>query len=150
MEATTDDFDRPTHDRGSPAVRAAKDITFGSVCQINFIQSHSQPNLVLQAAGIVSKVFEHPFDLTKVRLQAQVLDATARFRGPLDCLVQTFKNEGARGLYRVCILFFPSPREVLIGGVSSIGSTCTNSWRNGRERYIVPCIWRAAKPHSTS
>ncbi|KAI0280386.1 mitochondrial carrier domain-containing protein [Russula aff. rugulosa BPL654] len=66
----------------SPTMRAAKDITFGS------------------AAGIVSKVFEHPFDLTKVRLQAQVLDATARFRGPLDCLVRTFRSEGMRGLYR--------------------------------------------------
>ena len=61
-----------------------------------------------QAAGIVSKVFEHPFDLTKVRLQAQVLDATARFRGPLDCLVRTFRSEGMRGLYRVRLLsFFP-------------------------------------------
>jgi hypothetical protein len=49
----------------------------------------------------VSKVFEHPFDLTKVRLQVQVLDATARFRGPLDCLDRTFRNEGMRGLYRV-------------------------------------------------
>ena len=55
----------------------------------------------LQAAGIVSKVFEHPFDLTKVRLQVQVLDATARFRGPLDCLARTFTDEGVRGLYRV-------------------------------------------------
>lgn len=63
-------------------MRAAKDITFGS------------------AAGIASKFLEHPFDLTKVRLQAQVLDATARFRGPLDCLAQTFKKEGFRGLYR--------------------------------------------------
>ena len=63
-------------------------------------------NTASQAAGIVSKVFEHPFDLTKVRLQAQVLDATARFRGPLDCLVLTFRNEGMRGLYRVCLRFF--------------------------------------------
>ncbi|KAI0313329.1 mitochondrial carrier domain-containing protein [Amylostereum chailletii] len=68
--------------QGSPAVRAAKDITFGSI------------------AGMVSKVLEHPFDLTKVRLQTQVLDATARFNGPLDCLAQTYKNEGIRGLYR--------------------------------------------------
>ncbi|KAG0694855.1 mitochondrial carrier [Suillus ampliporus] len=52
----------------SSAVRAAKDITFGSI------------------AGMVSKVFEHPFDLTKVRLQSQVLDTTARFNGPIDCL----------------------------------------------------------------
>lgn len=50
---------------------------------------------------MVSKVFEHPFDLTKVRLQSQVLDATARFNGPIDCLVQTWRKEGVRGLYRV-------------------------------------------------
>ncbi|KAH9990987.1 mitochondrial carrier domain-containing protein [Russula compacta] len=85
MEASPNALDPYTHDSsraGSPTVRAAKDITFGSV------------------AGIVSKVFEHPFDLTKVRLQVQVLDATARFRGPLDCLVRTFNGEGVRGLYR--------------------------------------------------
>ncbi|KAG1846099.1 mitochondrial carrier [Suillus subalutaceus] len=64
------------------AMRAVKDITFGSI------------------AGMVSKVFEHPFDLTKVRLQSQVLDTTARFNGPIDCLVKTWKNEGVRGLYR--------------------------------------------------
>ncbi|OSX63365.1 hypothetical protein POSPLADRAFT_1138990 [Postia placenta MAD-698-R-SB12] len=64
------------------SVRALKDITFGSV------------------AGMTSKVFEHPFDLTKVRLQSQVLDATARFKGPIDCLVQTWQKEGIRGLYR--------------------------------------------------
>lgn len=54
-----------------------------------------------QIAGMVSKVFDHPFDLCKVRLQAQVLDHSARFRGPVDCLTQTWKNEGIRGLYRV-------------------------------------------------
>ncbi|KAI0635304.1 mitochondrial carrier [Trametes polyzona] len=66
----------------SITVRALKDITFGSI------------------AGIASKIFEHPFDLTKVRLQSQVLDAQARFSGPLDCLVQTWRKEGIRGLYR--------------------------------------------------
>lgn len=59
---------------------------------------------------MVSKVFEHPFDLTKVRLQSQVLDATARFNGPIDCLTQTWKKEGIRGLYRVrnfvCLFIF--------------------------------------------
>ncbi|CAE6476863.1 unnamed protein product [Rhizoctonia solani] len=63
-------------------VLALKDIAYGS------------------AAGIVSKVFEHPFDLCKVRLQSQVLDATARFSGPVDCLYKTWKFEGIRGLYR--------------------------------------------------
>ncbi|KAH7105177.1 mitochondrial carrier [Auriculariales sp. MPI-PUGE-AT-0066] len=52
------------------------------------------------AAGMISKVFEHPFDLTKVRLQTQVLDHQARFSGPIDCLRQTYTKEGIRGLYR--------------------------------------------------
>jgi len=68
--------------RDSTTVRAFKDITYGII------------------AGMASKVFEHPFDLTKVRLQAQVLDSTARFNGPIDCLKKTWKNEGIRGLYR--------------------------------------------------
>ncbi|KAJ4468782.1 mitochondrial carrier [Lentinula aciculospora] len=63
-------------------VRVLKDIIFGSI------------------AGMVSKVFEHPFDLTKVRLQSQVLDSSARFAGPIDCLTKTWKNEGISGLYR--------------------------------------------------
>ena len=50
---------------------------------------------------MTAKVFEHPFDLTKVRLQSQVLDSEARFSGPIDCLMQTWKKEGIRGLYRV-------------------------------------------------
>ncbi|KDR76475.1 hypothetical protein GALMADRAFT_246843 [Galerina marginata CBS 339.88] len=66
----------------STGLRAIREITYGSI------------------AGMVSKVFEHPFDLTKVRLQSQVLDSTARFNGPIDCLTQTWKKEGVRGLYR--------------------------------------------------
>ncbi|KZT61715.1 mitochondrial carrier [Calocera cornea HHB12733] len=63
-------------------LRGLKDIAFGSV------------------AGMVSKVFEHPFDLCKVRLQAQVLDERPTFKGPIDCLHKTYINEGIRGLYR--------------------------------------------------
>jgi Mitochondrial carrier protein len=50
---------------------------------------------------MVSKVFEHPFDLTKVRLQSQVLDINSRFDGPIDCLTKTWRREGISGLYRV-------------------------------------------------
>ncbi|KZO98457.1 putative mitochondrial amino acid transporter ARG-13 [Calocera viscosa TUFC12733] len=63
-------------------LRGMKDIAFGS------------------AAGMVSKVFEHPFDLCKVRLQSQVLDEKPTFKGPIDCLYKTYANEGIRGLYR--------------------------------------------------
>lgn len=50
---------------------------------------------------MVAEIFEYPLDLAKVRLQSQVLDSTARFSGPLDCLVRTWQDEGFRGLYRV-------------------------------------------------
>lgn len=55
---------------------------------------------------MAAKIFEHPFDLCKVRLQSQVLDEKPRFNGPIDCLYKTWKYEGIRGLYRVCCLFY--------------------------------------------
>ncbi|KAJ7599283.1 mitochondrial carrier [Mycena floridula] len=70
----------------SEPLRAVKDITFGSI------------------AGMAAKIFEHPFDLTKVRLQAQLLTefsaSAPKFAGPIDCLRKTHANEGFRGLYR--------------------------------------------------
>ncbi|KIJ63164.1 hypothetical protein HYDPIDRAFT_113761 [Hydnomerulius pinastri MD-312] len=81
-EGHSTDF-RPSEGGGDSAtIRAVKDIAFGSI------------------AGMVAEVFEFPFDLAKVRLQSQVLDSTARFGGPLDCLLQTWRDEGIRGLYR--------------------------------------------------
>ncbi|KAH9816239.1 mitochondrial carrier domain-containing protein [Melampsora americana] len=68
--------------RPLPQKHPLKDIGYGSV------------------AGICSKLFEHPFDLVKVRLQSQPLDQALRFRGPWDCLRQTTAQEGIRGLYR--------------------------------------------------
>lgn len=59
------------------------------------------PDSTMEAAGMASKVLEHPFDLTKVRLQSQVLDNAPRYKGPIDCLTSTWKHEGFRGLYRV-------------------------------------------------
>jgi ornithine carrier protein len=91
----------PLEPSSPPSWRGLKDVAFGSVrlsrlsiaLILNFFGS--------KAAGMVSKVFEHPFDLCKVRLQSQVMDQTARFNGPIDCLRQTWQKEGLRGLYRV-------------------------------------------------
>jgi Mitochondrial carrier protein len=94
----------------STAVRAVRDISFGSVSHIYYKPQYISKLTFSKVAGMVSKVFEHPFDLCKVRLQSQVLDHTARFSGPIDCLTQTWKSEGLRGLYRV------RPFVVLIQG----------------------------------
>ncbi|KAI9316845.1 mitochondrial carrier domain-containing protein [Dichotomocladium elegans] len=53
------------------------------------------------AAGVVSGITKlsvgHPFDTVKVRLQTSTKD---RFKGPLDCLMQTVRKEGVRALYK--------------------------------------------------
>ncbi|OCF33864.1 mitochondrial ornithine carrier protein [Kwoniella heveanensis BCC8398] len=61
---------------------ALEDITFGS------------------AAGMIAKVFEHPFDLVKVRLQSQPTDRALTYKGPWDCFKKTSAKEGFFGLYR--------------------------------------------------
>jgi hypothetical protein len=52
------------------------------------------------AAGIVGRIFTHPLDTAKARLQAPGEIFTHRNQGPIDVLVQTSRNEGIRGLYR--------------------------------------------------
>ena len=54
-------------------------------------------------AATIAASITHPLDLTKVRLQSQVLDTTARFNGPWDCLKTTWAEEGILGLYRVSL-----------------------------------------------
>lgn len=93
----------PTNEvRDAAIIDGAKDIAFGSVSVVQLVQFERLS--IFQVAGMVSKVFEHPFDLCKVRLQSQVLDDIARFNGPIDCLTKTWRNEGVRGLYRVSML----------------------------------------------
>ncbi|KAI3332884.1 carrier protein YMC2 [Ustulina deusta] len=48
-------------------------------------------------SGIAKLSVGHPFDTIKVRLQTT--DPT-RFSGPLQCLTQTLRHEGIRGLYK--------------------------------------------------
>ena len=119
----------------SAAHLAAKDITFGSV-RIHGSRCR-QIVTCRQISGIASKIFEHPFDLTKVRLQSQVLDATARFNGPIDCLVRTFRNEGVRGLYRVrhCLVFLRAWSHGCCKGVA-----CTSHGRHGRKRNALRVV----------
>ncbi|CAH0014742.1 unnamed protein product [Clonostachys rhizophaga] len=48
-------------------------------------------------SGVAKLTVGHPFDTVKVRMQTT--DAT-RFRGPLQCAMQTISQEGFRGLYK--------------------------------------------------
>ena len=56
-------------------------------------------------AGIISRLVTHPLDTVKARLQAPPLPSSASsgsyasYRGPIDALVSTYRNEGIRSLY---------------------------------------------------
>ena len=50
------------------------------------------------ASGITKLIVGHPFDTIKVRMQIEGMNG--RFNGPLDCLKQTIRKEGIRGLYK--------------------------------------------------
>ncbi|ODV66631.1 mitochondrial carrier [Hyphopichia burtonii NRRL Y-1933] len=47
-------------------------------------------------SGVTKNAVGHPFDTVKVRLQT----SEGRFKGPMDCVWQTFKAEGFRGFYK--------------------------------------------------
>lgn len=46
-------------------------------------------------AGIVARVFTHPLDTVKARVQAP----NASYRGPLDVILRTYRHEGLRAFY---------------------------------------------------
>ncbi|PPQ69798.1 hypothetical protein CVT24_003074 [Panaeolus cyanescens] len=100
--------------------------------------------LIGSAAGMVSEVVEYPFDLAKVRLQAQLLASsssqTPRFNGPVHCLVQTWKDEGFRGLYRG----IPAP---LVG---SMAETATLFVAYASFQHIVRKVSAQFDPHKPS
>ncbi|KAL7534045.1 hypothetical protein ACHAWF_004701 [Thalassiosira exigua] len=54
-------------------------------------------------AGIISRIFTHPLDTAKARLQASSTIAggltNTTFRGPVDALIRTYRHEGIRSLY---------------------------------------------------
>ncbi|KAG7091911.1 hypothetical protein E1B28_008306 [Marasmius oreades] len=80
---------------------------------------------------MVSELFEYPFDLAKVRLQSQLLsDGQPTFKGPIDCLVKTWQEEGVRGLYRG--LTVP-----LVGSMAETAAIflAYNSFQNAIHRY---------------
>ncbi|KAJ1920157.1 hypothetical protein H4219_001530 [Mycoemilia scoparia] len=49
------------------------------------------------AGGAMQVLVGHPLDTVKVRLQ---IEGSSKFRGPIDCLTTTVRNEGVLGLYK--------------------------------------------------
>jgi solute carrier family 25 carnitine/acylcarnitine transporter 20/29 len=48
-------------------------------------------------SGVAKLSVGHPFDTIKVRLQTS---ESTQFKGPWDCVLQTIRKEGLRGLYK--------------------------------------------------
>lgn len=123
-----------THSKPDSSVRSKM---LRSAVSVYHTSCHLFKLTVYQIAGMISKVFEHPFDLCKVRLQTQVMDQTARFDGPIHCLTETWRNEGFTGLYRVCNLMYNRSSSDRLLGLAR--SDCRS---NGRTGIAVPNLQR--------
>lgn len=53
-------------------------------------------------SGVALILAGHPFDTIKVRLQTE--GSSGKFKGPIDCVIKTIRNEGFRGLYKGAFL----------------------------------------------
>ncbi|KAJ4321939.1 hypothetical protein N0V94_002651 [Neodidymelliopsis sp. IMI 364377] len=99
-------------------------------------------------SGIAKLSVGHPFDTVKVRLQTT---DTSQFRGPLDCLLQTVRNEGFAGLYKgatpplVGWMFMDS---IMLGSLSvyrrELNDRFFNPRQSGREQGKLPVVGHAA------
>eukprot|EP01091_Cochliopodium_minus_P007013 TRINITY_DN16956_c0_g1_i2.p1 TRINITY_DN16956_c0_g1~~TRINITY_DN16956_c0_g1_i2.p1 ORF type:complete len:293 (-),score=45.65 TRINITY_DN16956_c0_g1_i2:8-886(-) len=61
----------------------------------SFITRYGKDFLAGTLAGMAQTVSGQPFDTIKVRLQI-----STKFKGPIDCFLQSIKSEGIRGLYK--------------------------------------------------
>ncbi|KAF2181972.1 mitochondrial carrier [Zopfia rhizophila CBS 207.26] len=88
-------------------------------------------------SGIAKLSVGHPFDTVKVRLQTT---DKAQFKGPLDCLLQTLRNEGVKGIYKgatpplVGWMFMDS---IMLGSLSVYRRILNDNVFNPRRRYIT-------------
>lgn len=107
---------------------------------MNWLQDHNAAvsnTLGSAFAGIVSRIFTHPIDTAKSRLQAQYTSSPSsasstkgiatppNYRGTLDALSKTFQAEGAQGLYR-------GFGAILVGGTpGTVAYLCTYEMAKG-------------------
>jgi len=65
-------------------------------------KNHVVPNaLGSAAAGVISRIITHPLDTVKARLQIPSSNQRAySYKGPMDALVRTCRQDGINGLYR--------------------------------------------------
>ena len=96
-------------------------------------------------AGIISRLVTHPLDTVKARLQAPPPPSSsgsyASYRGPIDALVSTYRNEGIRSLYG-------GFGAVIVGGengtklyINKLSQTCFHIIFATLNLYIITLIY---------
>ncbi|KAI9759538.1 MAG: hypothetical protein M4579_002297 [Chaenotheca gracillima] len=100
-------------------------------------------------SGIAKLTVGHPFDTVKVRLQTS---EKSKFRGPLECLMQTVRKEGVRGLYKgatpplVGWMFMDS---LMLGSLTFYRRFLNENLFNPRLMGGIPPMTSTSKPAST-
>jgi hypothetical protein len=67
---------------------------------MSFWKDSAVPLLASSTSGIFARLTCHPLDTCKARLQIQGSGASPKYKNLLDTLLQTYRVEGLRGLYR--------------------------------------------------
>jgi Mitochondrial carrier protein len=88
-------------------------------------------------AGIVSRVFTHPIDTAKSRLQAR--NSSVAYTGTADVLTKTFRSEGIAGLYRGfgAILVGGTPGTITYLCTYDIAKNQLQNASNGQADFLV-------------
>lgn len=85
----------------SESIVSAPAQTLNSTEKVDHTRTKHPPRYAGFVAGVFSGITKltvgHPFDTIKVRMQTS---ADGKFKGPMDCLFQTIRKEGVRGLYK--------------------------------------------------
>lgn len=118
---------------------------FYNTSSMNWLQDHNAAvsnTLGSALAGIVSRIFTHPIDTAKSRLQAQYSPSSSSskyampsYRGTFDALSKTFHAEGIHGLYRGfgAILVGGTPGTVAYLCTYEIAKGCLGDLRGNHE-----------------
>ncbi|KAI8979114.1 putative mitochondrial inner membrane transporter ymc3 [Mycotypha africana] len=87
------------------------------------------------ASGITKLAVGHPFDTVKIRLQTT---SKSHFKGPLDCLLKTLKNEGPTALYKGAtppLIGWMFMDSIMLGTLHNTRLFLQNNW-NGKDKPL--------------
>lgn len=107
--------------------------------------NHHPPRYLGFLAGVFSGATKlavgHPFDTVKVRLQTAPAE---KFKGPMDCVLQTVRKEGVRGFYKGAtppLVGWMCMDSIMMGSMTNYKRLVKDALYADEEK--LPIVWNA-------